>query len=115
MLGFWAVRKVSDECNAPMESFFHTLKTERVHHRVYATRAEARRDLFHYVEGFYNPRPPALGAGLYQPSSSRENGGLTPSTFSGEDHSYARTRSSKGGASHGSAASGRSARLWARL
>jgi transposase InsO family protein len=34
--------------NAPMESFFHTLKTERVHHRVYATRAEARRDLFGY-------------------------------------------------------------------
>ena len=42
--------------NAPMESFFHTLKTERVHHRVYATRAEARRDLFQYIEGFYNPR-----------------------------------------------------------
>jgi len=40
--------------NAPMESFFHTLKTERVHHRVYATRTEARRDLFHYIEGFYN-------------------------------------------------------------
>jgi transposase InsO family protein len=42
--------------NAPMESFFQTLKTERVHHRVYATRAEARRDLFAYVEGFYNYR-----------------------------------------------------------
>ena len=42
--------------NAPMESFFHTLKTERVHHRVYATRAEARRDLFGYIEGFYNSR-----------------------------------------------------------
>ncbi len=42
--------------NAPMESFFHTLKTERVHHRVYATRAAARRDLFQYIEGFYNPR-----------------------------------------------------------
>jgi putative transposase len=41
--------------NAPIESFFHTLKTERVHHRVYGTRAEARRDLFHYIEGFYNP------------------------------------------------------------
>jgi putative transposase len=41
--------------NVPMESFFHTLKTERVHHRLYATRAEARRDLFHYIEGFYNP------------------------------------------------------------
>ena len=24
--------------NAPMESFFHTMKTERVHHRAYATR-----------------------------------------------------------------------------
>jgi putative transposase len=41
--------------NAPMESFFHTLKTERVHHRVYATKEQARRDLFAYIEGFYNP------------------------------------------------------------
>ena len=40
--------------NAPMESFFHTLKNERVHHRLYATRQEARRDLFGYIEGFYN-------------------------------------------------------------
>jgi transposase InsO family protein len=39
-----------------MESFFHTLETERVHHRVYATRDKARRDLFGYIEGFYNPR-----------------------------------------------------------
>jgi len=29
-----------------MESFFHTLKTEPVHNRVYATRDHARRDLF---------------------------------------------------------------------
>ena len=42
--------------NAPMESFFHTLKVERVHQRTYATRAEARRDLFGYIEGFYNSR-----------------------------------------------------------
>jgi putative transposase len=41
--------------NAPMESFFHTLKTELVHHRHYATRAEATRDIFAYIEGFYNP------------------------------------------------------------
>jgi transposase InsO family protein len=49
--------------NGPMESFFHTLKTERVHRRLYATRAEAKRDLFHYIEGFYNPHRlhPALG------------------------------------------------------
>jgi hypothetical protein len=30
---------------------FHALKVERVHHRIYATRAEARRDLFAYIEG----------------------------------------------------------------
>jgi putative transposase len=40
--------------NAPMESFFHTLKTERVHHRDYQTRDEARRDIFEYIEVFYN-------------------------------------------------------------
>ena len=40
--------------NAPMESFFHALKTERVHHRIYATKEQARRDLFAYIEGFYN-------------------------------------------------------------
>ena len=40
--------------NAPMESFFHTLKTELVHHRHYATRAEATRDICAYIEGFYN-------------------------------------------------------------
>lgn len=40
--------------NAPMESFFHTLKTELVHHRHYATRPEATRDIFAYIEGFYN-------------------------------------------------------------
>lgn len=32
--------------NAPMESFFHTLKVELVHQRRWATREEARRDLF---------------------------------------------------------------------
>jgi putative transposase len=40
--------------NAPAESFFHTLKTELVHHRHYATREEAKRDIFTYVEGYYN-------------------------------------------------------------
>jgi transposase InsO family protein len=40
--------------NAPMESFFHTLKTELVHHKHYATKEEAKRDLFQYIEGFYN-------------------------------------------------------------
>jgi putative transposase len=42
--------------NAPMESFFGTLKSELVHHRVYRTRDEARTDLFFYIEAFYNRR-----------------------------------------------------------
>ena len=37
--------------NAPLESFFHTLKAELVHKRRWATRDEARRDLFASVEG----------------------------------------------------------------
>lgn len=47
-------RKADCFDNAPMESFFHTLKTELVHHRQYATRAEAQRDIFAFIEGFYN-------------------------------------------------------------
>jgi putative transposase len=47
-------RKADCYDNAPMESFFHTLKTELVHHRHYATRTEATRDIFAYIEGFYN-------------------------------------------------------------
>jgi len=40
--------------NAVAESFFGSLKTERVHHRRYRTREEARRDIFEYIEVFYN-------------------------------------------------------------
>jgi putative transposase len=40
--------------NAAMESFFGTLKSERVERQIYATRAEARQDIFAYIEGFYN-------------------------------------------------------------
>jgi transposase InsO family protein len=40
--------------NAPMESRFHTLKTELVHHTKYATREAAKRNLFAYIEGYYN-------------------------------------------------------------
>jgi transposase InsO family protein len=47
-------RKADCYDNAPMESFFHTLKTELVHHRNYKTRAEAQRDIFLFIEGFYN-------------------------------------------------------------
>jgi putative transposase len=40
--------------NAPMESWFGTLKTELVHEARYSTRDAARHDLFAYIEGYYN-------------------------------------------------------------
>ena len=40
--------------NAPMESFFASLKKELVQHEDYATRAEARASIFEYIEAFYN-------------------------------------------------------------
>ncbi len=36
------------------ESFFSAVKNERVHRTVYATKAQARRDVIAYIEGFYN-------------------------------------------------------------
>lgn len=42
--------------NSVMESFFSTLKTERVRGRKYPTRSEAKADVFDYIERFYNPR-----------------------------------------------------------
>ena len=42
--------------NAMVESFFSSLKLERVHLTRYRTRAEARADLFDYIEVFYNRR-----------------------------------------------------------
>jgi putative transposase len=47
-------RKADCWDNAPMESFFHTLKTELVHHCDYPTREAARSSLFEYMEAFYN-------------------------------------------------------------
>ena len=53
--GFRASMSRKADCydNAPMESFFHTLKTELVHHQHYATREQAKRDIFAYIEGYY--------------------------------------------------------------
>ncbi|WP_109042000.1 IS3 family transposase [Azospira sp. I13] len=41
--------------NSAMESFFSSLKTERTARKVYRSRAEARSDVFDYIERFYNP------------------------------------------------------------
>jgi transposase InsO family protein len=40
--------------NAVAESFFATLKKELVRNRVFATRAQARSEIFEYIEVFYN-------------------------------------------------------------
>jgi putative transposase len=40
--------------NAPMESCWGSLKTELIHHRRFATRDEAKREITEYIEIFYN-------------------------------------------------------------
>lgn len=47
-------RKANCWDNAPMESFFKTLKVERVHRYRYPTRAAARADIVNWIEGIYN-------------------------------------------------------------
>ena len=56
--------------NAPRESFFHTLKVELVHHRRWAKRDEARRDLFSYVEGYYNRQRMHSALGYLSPEQA---------------------------------------------
>ena len=41
--------------NAPMESFFATLKKELIHRHDFQTRREAKANIFEYIEGYYNP------------------------------------------------------------
>lgn len=66
--------------NAPMESFFATLKRECVGERLYATRAEARSALFAYIEGFYNRRRLHSSLGYQSPEDFERagNGCLVP-------------------------------------
>jgi transposase InsO family protein len=42
--------------NSPAEAFFATLKRELVHRRRFSTRAEARREIIRWIEGWYNAR-----------------------------------------------------------
>lgn len=59
LLAAWGMRQSMSRkgcCydNAPMESLFHTLKVELVHRERFATREAAQRELFAYLEGYYN-------------------------------------------------------------
>ena len=63
--------------NAAMESFFSSLKIERVHRRTYRTRDEARADVFDYIERFYNPRRRHSTIGYVSPMEFERMAGAT--------------------------------------
>ena len=54
--------------NAVAESFFNLLKRERIRRRTYRTREEARRDVFDYIEMFYNPKRKHVRNGMLSPA-----------------------------------------------
>lgn len=55
--------------NAPVESFFGTLKTELVHHRRYQTREEAKREIAEYIDLFYNRQRRQARLGYLSPAA----------------------------------------------
>lgn len=59
--------------NAPMESFWGSLKNELVHHRHYATRAEAEASIREYIEIFYNRQRRHSRLGNLAPAVFAEN------------------------------------------
>src|SRR5262249_24008977 len=77
--------------NAPMESFFGTLKTELVHHRQYPDRDRARRDLFAYIEGYYNRARIHSAIGYIPPQQAEAKAANPASTFPGEGQPFAPT------------------------
>jgi len=61
-------RKADCWDNAPMESFFASLKKELVHDADFATRAEARAALVEYIEVFYNNQRRHSSLGYVSPA-----------------------------------------------
>jgi transposase InsO family protein len=59
--------------NAPVESFFSTLKTELVYQQRFATRREARRTIFEYVEIFPNRKRRHSALGYLSPVEFEEH------------------------------------------
>ena len=55
--------------NAPMESFWGTLKQELIHHRRYTSRKEAMRDITEYIEIFYNRQRLQTRLGFLSPAA----------------------------------------------
>ncbi|MDB5307250.1 MAG: family transposase [Gemmataceae bacterium] len=70
--------------NAPMDSFFASLKKESVHDEDYATREQARASIFEYIETFYNRVRRHSALGYQSPTdyeASHPAGPLTPCPF----------------------------------
>jgi len=59
--------------NAPMESFWGSLKNEMIHHQRYATRANAEASIKEYIEIFYNRQRRHSSLGYVSPASFAEN------------------------------------------
>jgi transposase InsO family protein len=59
--------------NAPMESFWGSLKNEMIHHQKYATRANAEAAIKEYIEIFYNRQRRHSRLGYVSPASFAEN------------------------------------------
>lgn len=53
--------------NSVAESFFHTLKTELIHHKNFKTRDEAKQAIFEYIEVFYNRKRVHSANDYYSP------------------------------------------------
>jgi putative transposase len=64
--------------NAPMESFWGSLKNELVHHRKFATRAEAQAAIQEYIEIFYNRQRRHSRLGYVAPAVFAQNFSKTP-------------------------------------
>jgi len=58
--------------NAPLESFFGTLKKEHVFHNFYRHRAQARQSIFMYIEQFYNRKRIHSALGYRTPSEMEQ-------------------------------------------
>jgi transposase InsO family protein len=72
-------RRANCRDNAPMESFFASLKKELTRGEVFGTRAEARTESFEYIEVFYNRQRRHSSLGCLSPAEyERARGTLSP-------------------------------------
>ena len=84
--------------NAPMESFWHSMKVEETHGQDFATRAEATHSAFGYIEGWYNTTRMHSSLGYKSPvqferahiANLREAANDEPTTIPGNSSQTAR-------------------------